>query len=64
MARLQTVLSEEVDRKLTLYSAYLGLSRNDYVRQILTFHLREAEFNTIPAEIVKAAEKGEVHESK
>lgn len=64
MARLQATITAEMDRKLTLYSAYLGISKNDYTRQILTFWLREAEQNTIPAEIVKAAEKGDVHEDK
>lgn len=64
MARLQTTIAEEMDRKLTLYSAYLGISKNDYIRQILTFWLRQAEQDTIPAEIVKAAEKGESNEGK
>lgn len=64
MSRLQTTITEEMDRKLTLYSAYLGISKNDYIRQILTFWLRQAELNTIPAEIVKAAEKGESNEDK
>lgn len=64
MSRLQTTITDEMDRKLTLYSAYLGISKNDYIRQILTFWLRQAELNTIPAEIVKAAEKGESNEGK
>lgn len=64
MARLQTTISEEMDRKLTLYSAYLGLSKNDYLRQMLTLNLRRAEQETIPAEIVRAAEKGAVHADK
>lgn len=64
MARLQTTITEEMDRKLTLYSAYLGISKNDYTRQILTFWLRQAEQQTIPVEIIKAAEKGENSENK
>lgn len=65
MARIQTVISEEMERKLQLYSAYLGISKSDYVRQILTFWIRQAEQDTIPAEIVKAAEgKGESDDNK
>lgn len=57
MARIQTIIPDEMERKLRLYSAYLGISKNDYLRQIITFYLRNAEETTIPLEIVKSAEE-------
>jgi predicted DNA-binding protein len=57
MPKLQTMISDEMERKLQIYSAYLGISKSSYVKQILTFWLRKAEEDTIPQEIVKSVNK-------
>lgn len=54
--KIQTLIPPNMDRKLDLYSAYLGLSKNDYIRQIITLHLRQAEQTTIPKAIIESAE--------
>jgi hypothetical protein len=54
MPKLQTTISDEMERKLQIYSAYLGISKSSYITQILTFALRRAEQDTIPLEIVKS----------
>jgi len=64
MPKLQTMISDEMDRKLKIYSAYLGISKSSYVTQILTFALRRAEQDTIPQEIVKSINEKREEENR
>jgi len=57
MPKLQTKISAEMNKKLQIYSAYLGISKSSYVTQLLTFGLRKAEQDAIPIEIVKSVNK-------
>jgi hypothetical protein len=62
MRKLQTTVSEEIEKKIVVYSAYLGIAKNDFIRQALLFRLRDLEQNVIPKGITENIIKKEINE--
>jgi len=51
--RLQIVISEELDTKLKIYSAFLGDTKPNFARRVLTQKIKELEREVIPKEIIE-----------
>jgi hypothetical protein len=47
---------DEIDRKLQIYSAYLGFKKAEYTRMLLTRELSRIENDFIPSNLIKKAE--------
>ena len=57
MPKLQTMISDELDKKIKMYSAFLEVSKNDYIRDILLKAVKRDEQKKIPFDIIQAAKK-------
>lgn len=59
MARLQTTISDDTEKRLALYSAYTGRTKNSLVRELLASALMRFEVDRIPDELLQMTEGGQ-----
>jgi len=63
MPRIQILIPDEMDKKLSLYSAFFNYKKAEYVRFLLSREIEFVEQNYIPSNLKqKAEEKGEDRE--